>query len=279
VDAKKTGKSIAFLRKQYGLTQKELADRLGVTDKAVSKWERGMGGPDISLLTKLAMALDVDIESILEGNLTHLGLKWKGILVMDYPEGIYADSLLYDKPVVYLQLSFFLLSGIRDIMIYGKGRDVEFLKSNIGDGSVLGVNIKYSVTDDIHNLNKERPILFEIKGINIENGVFLINGLDFIYGKDLTRTFRRLIYDSRDNVKLRSPSGKDISIGFYPSGLNSGLKKIHLMLERGTIAFPIGSKTDLLDASILTRILEERSGEQIADLRSIARLRGLISGD
>ena len=44
---------IAILRKEKGLTQKELAAHLGVTDKAVSKWERGLNCPDIALLTDL----------------------------------------------------------------------------------------------------------------------------------------------------------------------------------------------------------------------------------
>lgn len=54
-----------------------------MTDKAVSRWERGQGVPDISLLSRLSIILDTDIESILEGNLTHLELKWKDILNLD----------------------------------------------------------------------------------------------------------------------------------------------------------------------------------------------------
>ena len=44
------GAFVAQLRKEQGLTQKELADRLNVTDKAVSKWETGKGFPDVKLL-------------------------------------------------------------------------------------------------------------------------------------------------------------------------------------------------------------------------------------
>ena len=50
MDATKVDKSIAFLRKYYGMTQGDLAERLGVTDKAVSRWERGQGAPDISFI-------------------------------------------------------------------------------------------------------------------------------------------------------------------------------------------------------------------------------------
>ena len=60
------GKNIAALRKKKGLTQQELGDRLFVTDKAVSKWERGIGLPDISILEKLADILDTDIYELLQ---------------------------------------------------------------------------------------------------------------------------------------------------------------------------------------------------------------------
>ncbi len=54
-------------RKQKGLTQKQLAEKLNVTDKAVSKWERGLGSPDISILLELADALDVSVKELLSG--------------------------------------------------------------------------------------------------------------------------------------------------------------------------------------------------------------------
>lgn len=61
------GALIAELRKEQGLTQKQLAEQLGVTDKAVSKWERGAGYPDITLLSKLAAALHISTGELLNG--------------------------------------------------------------------------------------------------------------------------------------------------------------------------------------------------------------------
>ena len=49
MDIYKTGKFIAEKRKEQGLTQKALAEKVGVTDKAISKWERGLSYPDISV--------------------------------------------------------------------------------------------------------------------------------------------------------------------------------------------------------------------------------------
>ncbi len=61
---------ISELRKGKNLTQKELADRLGVTDKAVSKWERGKSYPDITLFPKLAEILGVSIGDFFAGKKT-----------------------------------------------------------------------------------------------------------------------------------------------------------------------------------------------------------------
>lgn len=57
MDAQYTGKQISRLRKSLNLTQRELAERLHVTDKAVSKWERGVNFPDLGLMENLAEAL------------------------------------------------------------------------------------------------------------------------------------------------------------------------------------------------------------------------------
>lgn len=63
----KMAQFISKLRKEKKLTQKDLAEQLGVTDKAVSKWERGLGCPDISLLSKLSQVLGVTTSELLNG--------------------------------------------------------------------------------------------------------------------------------------------------------------------------------------------------------------------
>ena len=67
MDATTTGSFIAELRKERGLTQKELAQRLLVSDKAISRWERGHGMPDLGNLEALAGALGVSIPELLRG--------------------------------------------------------------------------------------------------------------------------------------------------------------------------------------------------------------------
>ena len=67
MDCQKTGKMIQKLRREKGLTQKELGERLHISDRTISKWERGKGYPEITLLPGLSVALGADIEKMLTG--------------------------------------------------------------------------------------------------------------------------------------------------------------------------------------------------------------------
>lgn len=70
MNIEKSGKLICEERKKLGLTQKELAEIIGVTDKAVSKWENGRGFPDISLLEPLSKALNISVTELIHGEKT-----------------------------------------------------------------------------------------------------------------------------------------------------------------------------------------------------------------
>lgn len=67
MNLKKTGEFISSLRKEQGLTQNELAEKLGVTDKAVSRWETGRGFPDVAILPVLAKTLQVSVVELVNG--------------------------------------------------------------------------------------------------------------------------------------------------------------------------------------------------------------------
>lgn len=68
MDAYVTGATIRKLREAKKLTQAQLADKLDVSDKAVSKWETGKGLPDITLIEPLAAALGVSLMELLSGD-------------------------------------------------------------------------------------------------------------------------------------------------------------------------------------------------------------------
>lgn len=69
MDCRKTGELIRKLRIQRGFTQSSLARLMNISDKTVSKWERGLGCPDISLLLQLSNVLGVDTDTLLSGQL------------------------------------------------------------------------------------------------------------------------------------------------------------------------------------------------------------------
>ncbi len=61
---------IRTLRQEHRMTQRELADKMNLSDKTISKWERGLGLPDISLIPELSSILEIDIMNLLAGDLT-----------------------------------------------------------------------------------------------------------------------------------------------------------------------------------------------------------------
>lgn len=67
MDLNKTGKFIALIRKEKGLTQRELAEKLNLSEKTISKWERGVGFPDISLILLLCKCLEIDANELMTG--------------------------------------------------------------------------------------------------------------------------------------------------------------------------------------------------------------------
>lgn len=89
MDRTKFAALVAARRKAKGLTQKQLADRLHISDKAVSKWERALSLPDIELLEPLAAALDVTVTELLRGE----QLPPEATLPLNEVETLVADSL------------------------------------------------------------------------------------------------------------------------------------------------------------------------------------------
>ena len=67
MDQKKVGSFLKELRKEKGITQEQLAEKLNVSGRSVSRWETGNNMPDISLLVEIADFYDVDVREIIEG--------------------------------------------------------------------------------------------------------------------------------------------------------------------------------------------------------------------
>lgn len=67
MDKEHFGKFVAELRKEKNMTQRELGEKLNLTDKAISKWERGLSYPDICVLNDLSELLDISVVELLDG--------------------------------------------------------------------------------------------------------------------------------------------------------------------------------------------------------------------
>ena len=67
MDPIRTGQLISKKRKELNITQKDLASKLHITDKAISKWERGLSFPDISMLIPLSEVLNISLYDLLKG--------------------------------------------------------------------------------------------------------------------------------------------------------------------------------------------------------------------
>ena len=77
------GETICTLRKEKGMTQKELAEALHVTDKAVSKWERGGSLPDTATIPYLAEILGVSIETLMQAKSVPVPINKEGCRIRD----------------------------------------------------------------------------------------------------------------------------------------------------------------------------------------------------
>lgn len=201
MDIEKVSKAIAYLRKRAGYTQKELAERLGVSDKAVSKWERGLGLPDISSLRKLSILLDTDTDSLLAGDVIHHDSGWCGVLMLDRSaSGVDLRTTVYDKPLVYFLLSYFLLVGIKKILVVCSGEEKAFMASEFGDGSCLGIHLCCADTE-LGEAMVQHPEFEEC------SNYMMVYGRSFIYGVDQTRFFQKAMINKDRLTVLSLPRG------------------------------------------------------------------------
>lgn len=115
IEENSIGQFIAELRKEKSMTQKDLADQLHITDKAVSKWERGLSYPDISLLTPLANILGITTGELLSGqknDLTAKDLEESIDHALVYAEKSTATKIISFRNILTTSFSALLLLGM-----------------------------------------------------------------------------------------------------------------------------------------------------------------------
>lgn len=159
MDLQKVGKFIAELRKDKKLTQEKLGELIGVTSSTISKWERGINAPDISVLNKLSEILEITVSEILNGDKNCNNTKLVEDNMLQNIE--YYSTATKRK---YLKLFSYIIIGI--IMLFA----VLFTISNYNQFKVYSVSSKnpnYTI-DGYIIFNQERNLII-IKNIDIHD--------------------------------------------------------------------------------------------------------------
>ncbi len=148
MDCKKVGQLILQLRKEKGLTQYQVAEKLNISNKTVSKWECGMGCPDASLWSELSALLGADILKLLEGELK--------------PNA--RDIGKIDKVKFYVcPKCGNILISTSEASISCCGRKLSALRSVPAEGehevNIQKIDMEYYITLD-HEMSKEHYIYF-----------------------------------------------------------------------------------------------------------------------
>ena len=297
MDAAKVGNAIRMLRLREGYTQQELANRLNVTDKAVSKWERGLSVPDISIVSKLALILNCDVDNLLAGNINYLKDDWQGVLILHTNSEIYCGSEVYGKPLVYVFLSYFMLAGIRNVYISCNARDRNYIEETIDNGIRYGINLFFLSDSLIPPENKNTMVVYNNP---------------FVYGVNLTKYFQRamsrhngitimttikpevrdtsLVISNNNTCRIKDRtnilSDNFVPIVFVPKKFFSQMDKVENISEleplyaepmgNGMIAYLINDNDSLCDTSMLMKIIKCRMDKNIYDIKEISYIRKLI---
>ena len=191
MDQKKVGSFLRELRKEKQLTQEQLAERFGVTNRSVSRWETGSNMPDLSLLVELADFYDVDIRDIIDGERKGEDMnkeeKERLQLVADYAET--------EKNTLLMRLRIFsivgLVSLIAGLVMLVLGGDNNLPVYDYLMGTLMGVSIGallvavFYSTGALENMRKRKRTLMK---------VLLVISILFLLGTFIAAIIASLLY-------------------------------------------------------------------------------------
>lgn len=171
MDLIKTGKIISEARKNKNMTQKQLASKLHISDKAISKWERGLGYPDISFLIPLSQILDISLYELLSGEKGEVEEILKNTIHYSNKEIQRKKKQMKKKSftLIFIIIIFVLLLGYKLVNF------IIYTPTFINDGDYKkianGFQIKDSITIENIKLNGSEYIEFDnMKFKNIFEG-------------------------------------------------------------------------------------------------------------
>lgn len=197
MDYKKIGLFIQQKRKEKDLTQKELAKKLFLADKAISKWERGMGCPDVSILEDLSNVLEVSILSILNGEeLEEDDINNAVLKTINYSKETFKDNFIKNISnlilIIVLSIAAFLLHANIGHIIYLKNiKYVAIDYSQVEDSIKLVPKIKEQI-----ELIKTSELNFEEKDLNS-----IIRTLNTMYNQIIDDELYKITQDTKYTLK------------------------------------------------------------------------------
>ena len=251
-----TGSIIRELRKSAGLSQSTLAKALHITDKAVSKWERGISRPDVSLLPKLALLLDVEVETLISDGPEEQN--WVGLIDIDDCD---FSRIVYDKPLVYYLLSHFLLLGITTIYVVTGEKNRRYLESE--KFARLGFHFFFDPPFD-------RPVM-------------VIAHPWFLFGSDITQQFRGAMLSGRKTKLVpmnQNPVFYFMNSNEYFSDRKKSMRTASpRTLGRGMVCFDMSDADRILEVASFLKTYQNNSGLLIGSLEEIAFRKGMISAE
>jgi len=202
----KIGNFIKKLRSDKNLTQKELASKINVTDKAISKWERGLGCPDVSLLEDLSKVLDVSILELLKGEkIDNISIEESNKYIKE--GAIYSKNIVKNK--IKNAINYTILGIVVCIVLY-----IGYL--NIIHYITLNKTYTYEAQEYERDLKSTmHNIDIKIDIINNNHGVFNIEDYESIKNKinDYYNLLKaNKMYDVLYNYKTIKYKIKDLSL-------------------------------------------------------------------
>ena len=186
MNQEKIGKFIAERREYKKLKQKDLADKLGVTNKAISKWENGRGMPDYSLFKNLCNILDITVSELLNGELDNKSKPNKEEAITDYIS--YKETKHKKKNIILLVisiitiivsiLSIYFINSYKKISIYELSGESENFKYE--NGLLVKSNIKtiLELGTLTSNTIKEEQIVGKTLSVKIDNEYYFISNIE-----------------------------------------------------------------------------------------------------
>ncbi len=176
MNQEKIGKFIKECRKKQKLTQEELASKLGVTDKAISKWENGRCLPDVSLFEKICKELDITVNELLSGeslNEKNYQAKTEEV-AMSLADKIKQNKRKYIKIIIFITLLFFLITILINIASYLEfdvPYDSRMMKCQVENEKLTFEILGLSVINEHHIIveNDTEQLYFFTTQINLKN--------------------------------------------------------------------------------------------------------------